>query len=113
LNHLAQSVQRGGCTKNCQKVCERIGRLKEKCSKIAQFYNISVEQKDGPATKITWQYIKDECDQKFSGSYYLRTDGDDLSEKQIWEIYTMLTELEDTFRSLKSELHIRPIYHQR
>ena len=113
LNHLAQSIHRKGCTKNYQKVCERIGRLKEKYSKIAQFYNISVEQKDGLATKITWQYIKDECDQKFSGSYYLRTDRDDLSEKQIWEIYTMLTELEDAFRSLKSELDIRPIYHQR
>jgi len=113
LKHIAESIHKKGCTKNYQKVCERIGRLKEKYSKIAKFYNITVEEKDGLADKITWQYIKDESDQKFSGSYYLRTDRSDLSEKEIWEIYTMLTELEDAFRALKSELDIQPLYHQK
>lgn len=113
VKHIAESIHKKGCTKNYQKVCERIGRLKEKYSKIAKFYNITVEEKDGLADKITWQYIKDESDQKFSGSYYLRTDRSDLSEKEIWEIYTMLTELEDAFRALKSELDIQPLYHQK
>jgi transposase len=113
LKHLAESIHKKGCTKNYQKVCERIGRLKEKYARIAQFYVITVEEKNGLADKITWQYIKEEAEQKFSGSYYLRTDRTDLSEKQIWEIYIMLTELEDAFRAMKSELDIRPIYHQK
>ena len=40
LNHLAQSIHRKGCTKNYQKVCERIGRLKEKYSKAVIGYHI-------------------------------------------------------------------------
>ena len=113
LKHIAESIHKKGCTKKYQKVCERIGRLKEKYARIAQFYHISVEDKDGLASKITWQYIKERSDQKFSGSYYLRTDREDLSEKQIWEIYTMLGEIEDAFQSMKSELNIRPVYHQK
>ena len=113
LQHIALSIHKKGCTKKYQKVCERIGRLKEKYAKIAQFYEISVEDNNGLAGKVTWRYVKDESDQKFSGSYYLRTDRTDLSEKEIWSIYTMLTELEDAFRSMKSELSMRPICHQK
>ena len=35
----------------------------------------------------------------------------DLNEKQIWDMYTMLTDIEDAFRCMKSELGLRPIYH--
>lgn len=113
LQHIAESIHKKGCTKKYQKICERIGRLKEKYARIARFYLISVQDKDGLADKITWRYVKNKSDQKFSGSYYLRTDRTDLSEKRIWDIYSMLTELEEAFRSLKSELHIRPIRHQK
>jgi len=113
LKQIAESVHKKGCTKNYQKVCERIGRLKEKYSRISRFYQITVEEKNGLTSKITWQYIKDQSDQKFSGSYYLRTDRTDLSEKQIWDIYTLLNEVEDTFRVMKSELQISPNYHQK
>ena len=65
------------------------------------------------ANAITWQYIKDKSDQRFSGSYYLRTDRTDLTEKQIWEMYTMLNDLEDAFRTMKSELKLRPNHHQK
>ena len=43
----------------------------------------------------------------------LRTDHFDWPEQDIWSIYIMLTELEDAFRSLKSELLLRPVFHQR
>ena len=113
LSHIAQSIHKKGCTKNYQKVVERIGRLKEKYTRISRFYNIKIEDKDGLAKKITWKYIQEKSDQQFSGSYFLRTDRTDLSEKEIWEIYTMLNELEDAFRSMKSDLHMRPIFHQK
>lgn len=41
----------------------------------------------------------------------MRTNRNDLNEKQIWDIYTMLTDIEDAFRCMKSELGLRPIYH--
>ncbi len=43
----------------------------------------------------------------------MRTDRFDLSEKDIWSIYIMLTQLEDSFRTLKSELLLRPVFHQK
>jgi transposase len=42
----------------------------------------------------------------------LRTNQNDWSEVTLWRTYTMLTDLEAVFRSLKSELGLRPIYHR-
>jgi transposase len=113
LTHIAQSVHKKGCTKRYDKVLLRIGRLKEKYQPIARFYQIRVEEKDGLACRITWDYLKEPSDQRFSGAYFLRTDRFDLSEKDIWSIYVMLTQLEDAFRTLKSELLLHPVFHQK
>jgi len=113
LTLLSKSIHKKGCTKRYDKVLERIGRLKEKYKQIARFYQIHVEEKDGLACRITWDYLKEQSDKRFSGAYFLRTDRFDLSEKDIWSIYIMLTQLEDAFRSLKSELLMRPVFHQK
>ena len=47
------------------------------------------------------------------GVYCLRTNIQQWSETQLWETYVMLTELEATFRSLKTDLGLRPVYHQK
>jgi len=47
------------------------------------------------------------------GVYCLRTNQNDWDEVTLWRTYTMLTDLEAVFRSLKSELGLRPIYHQK
>ena len=63
---------------------------------------------------MSWEYFKeDEADKRFSGSYYIRTNRTDLNEKELWNIYIMLTDLEDAFRSLNSDLNLRPNYHQK
>lgn len=113
LTCLSKSIHKKGCTKRYDKILERIGRLKEKYKQIARFYQIHVDEKDGLASRITWEYLKEQSDKKFSGAYFLRTDRFDLSEKDIWSIYVMLTELEAAFRSLKSELLMRPVFHQK
>ncbi|MGB5749627.1 MAG: IS1634 family transposase [Desulfobacterales bacterium] len=99
-------------TKRYDKVVERIGRLKERFKLVSHRYNVSIE-KDTEADKaknITWSLKKTE---KTSGVYCLRTTRKDLNEQQMWDIYTMLTDIEDAFRCMKSELGIRPIYHQK
>ena len=45
--------------------------------------------------------------------YTLRTDLADWDEATLWRTYTLLTDLEAVFRSLKTELGLRPIYHQK
>ncbi len=113
LTLLSKSIHKKGCTKRYDKVLERVGRLKEKYKQIARFYQIHVEEKNGLASRITWEYLREQSDKRFSGAYFLRTDRFDLSEKQIWSIYVMLTQIEDAFRSLKSDLLMRPVFHQK
>ena len=72
------------------------------------------DDKKNKATSIEWKR-KPESDQKdqHCGVYCLRTNIPDWSEEQLWTTYTMLTEIEATFRSLKTELGLRPVYHQK
>jgi len=99
-------------TKHYDKVVERIGRLKEKYKLVSHTYKVSIEKdtETDKAKNITWSRKKTE---KTNGIYCLRTDRKDLNEQQIWDIYTMLTDIEDAFRCMKSELGLRPIYHQK
>jgi transposase len=99
-------------TKRYDKVVERIGRLKEKFKLVSHRYKVNVEKdtESDKAKNITWSLKKVE---KTSGIYCLRTDRKDLNEQQIWDIYTMLTDIEDAFRCMKSELGLRPLYHQK
>ena len=99
-------------TKRFDKVVERIGRLKEKYKLVSHTYKVTIEKdtETDKAKNITWLLKQIE---KTSGIYCLRTDRKDLNEQQIWDIYTMLTDIEDAFRCMKSELGLRPIYHQK
>jgi len=98
--------------KRYDKVVERIGRLKERFKLVSHRYNVSIEKdtETDNAKNITWSRKKTE---NTSGIYCLRTDRKNLNEQQIWDIYTMLTDIEDAFRCMKSELGLRPLYHQK
>ena len=99
-------------TKRYDKVGKRVGRLKERYKLVSHAYKVTGE-KDSETDKaidITWSYEKEE---KISDISCLRTDRKDLNEQQIWDIYTMLTDIEDAFRCMKSELSLRPIYQQK
>jgi hypothetical protein len=51
--------------------------------------------------------------QTLSGCYVIDTSHKDLSAQEIWQLYMTLTKVEDSFRSLKTELGLRPIFHQK
>jgi transposase len=115
LNYLEAGLHIKGRMKKYDKVLEKIGRLKQKYSKASKLYKIDVskDKKSGNAVKIDWSR-KAEPDTKdgFPGVYCLRTSHKDLNEEALWRTYTMLTDLEAVFRSLKSELGMRPVFHQ-
>ena len=114
LKKISHGISAKGGIKKYQKVCERVGRARQKYSRIAQFYEITIPEKAGRATGLEWKNVKPEkTDQRFSGGYYLRTDRTDLNEHEIWELYTMLLNLEEAFRVMKSEAGIRPNYHKK
>ena len=115
LQKLANGLHKKGCLKNYDKVMVKIGRLRQKYSKVSRQYTITVEkdEKSGNAGKITWQQqpAPDTTD-TYPGVYCLRTSQTDWDESTLWNTYTMLTDLEAVFRSLKSELGLRPVHHQ-
>ncbi|RLD14122.1 IS1634 family transposase [candidate division KSB1 bacterium] len=114
LKYASESLHKKRGTKKYSKVLERIGRIKEKHSKIAYFYDIQIKEQDGLVTEISWKLKDDQrLDERFSGSYFLRTSRLDLSEQEIWKLYISLTDVEDSFRSMKSELGLRPNFHQK
>jgi len=113
LQNIAASLTKKKGTKGYEKVLERLGRLREKYPTIAQFYRIEVRQEMGKVREITWQIDREEeLRARFSGSYYIRSSRTDLDEKELWSLYMMLNQLEDSFRCLKSELGLRPVYHR-
>ena len=99
-------------TKRYEKVVEKIGRLKEKYKLVSHGYKVTVQKgnKTDNTQDISWLRKKTD---NTCGIYCLRTNHKDLNEQQIWDIYTMLTDVEDAFRCMKSELGLRPIYHQK
>jgi len=91
----------------------RIGRLNERFSNVAQHYTVSLQETDGTVTGITAIYAaRAGSKADLSGHYALRSNDTTLSDEQLWRTYITLTELESAFRSLKSELGLRPIHHQ-
>lgn len=100
--------------KRYEKMLERLGRLKEKYKQTAYFYTVDIEADDKKiVTDLTWKKSEDIIELKNKGIYCLRTNRMDLDAQTFWNMYVMLTDLESAFRSLKSELGLRPIYHQK
>ncbi len=116
LQSLTDGLQKKGTTKRYDKVHERIGRLKEKFARAAQHYEIEVirEPESDVASAIQWKrQEKAHSQATHPGVYCLRTNLDDWDETALWKTYTMLTDLEAVFRSLKSELGMRPVFHRK
>jgi len=116
LGKIAESLTKPGGTKKRDKVLQRIGRLKEKSRGVAQYYSIdlSYDEKNNIVTSLTWrQESKPGSRLSHPGVYCLRTNESSWDEETLWRTYTMLTDLEAVFRSLKSELGLRPIYHHK
>ena len=114
LDHLHTGLSKKGCLKNYEKVLERLGRLRERHQRVNRQYDIKVVKGEhGRAAAVHWkrndQYAQKEA---ASGHYRLRTSHVDWDLPSVVRTYWRLTELEATFRSLKSELGLRPIWHQ-
>jgi len=96
-----------------EKVFERIGRLKQKYPSIQRHYQIeTVGNEKKEVTAINWK-LKNEPNLKDNqGVYFLRTSLDIKEEETVWKIYNTIREIEYTFRVLKTDLDLRPIYHK-
>ena len=115
LQKLADGLSKPAGAKAIDKVTEKIGRAKQKYARAAQHYQINVvPDKSGKnVAAITWEkHVKQGSAAMYPGVYCLRTTLIDLDDATLWRTYTMLTNLESVFRSLKTDLGLRPVYHQ-
>lgn len=94
-----------------EKVHERIGRIKERYSRVARYYDFLYDASSGRLT-VSENVERKEVAKELDGSYIIRTDRDDLTDQEIWHTYMMLTRVESAFRDMKSPLMERPIFHQ-
>lgn len=110
LSQIKESIGKKKGVKKQEKVWERIGRLKAKYSSIHKYYDIETAANNtGTVTSITW---KQKPIEKKEGYYLLRTNLDQKDERVQWKIYNAIREIEATFRTLKTDLDLRPIYHK-
>ena len=110
LNNIAASVHKKGGTKRYEKVLERIGRLKERYPSANKHYGIDVKAEKGVVTQVSWKR-KTLKSSSAEGEYFIRTTVNSTDESVIWDIYNTIREIEASFRTLKTDLSLRPVFH--
>ena len=110
LSQINKGVHKKGGINKVEKVWERIGRLKQKYPTAHKHYELEViEDSNKKVSDIKW--TKKEI-KPTEGIYFLRTSLNDKDEQNQWKIYNAIREIEYTFRVLKTDLDLRPIYHK-
>ena len=93
----------------------RVGRLLALNSRAARLFLVTVSGRAGGGSALTWSKrpIPADWASQSEGCYVLRTNVTDWSGAEIWRAYIQLTDAEAAFRIEKSELKLRPVWHQR
>ncbi len=117
LLKLAGQAQ-AGKARDRQKVERRIGRLLERNSRAASLFSVEVtETGTGKQARLSINIKKNEDRYQWAletgGSYILRTNWGETDPKTLWNTYIQLTEVEDSFRTEKYDLGMRPIFHHK
>jgi transposase len=113
LEALKKSIA-SGRLKDRYKMERRLGRIQARHPQVNDLFEVTL--RDTPAgVHLVWEMKKDREAWRDlrEGAYMLRTNLQADSAEQLWSKYMQLTEAEASFRALKSELSIRPLFHQK
>jgi transposase len=102
-----------GHLKDRDNIQRKIGGIQARYPQVADLYTIELRERDG-VLKLEWKLIADRADWQKAreGAYLLRTNLQAEDAEHLWKKYIQLTEVEAAFRALKTELSIRPFFHQ-
>jgi transposase len=97
------------------KVEREIGRLLGQNTRAAKLFDVTVKKTEDGHARIKWEKAEASRDWATlsAGCYILRTNVTDWSDEELWKAYIQLTEAEAAFCIHKSDLKIRPIWHQK
>jgi transposase len=117
---IEQGLQKlqAGCLKRRYKagvVERRVGRLLAKNSRAARLFAVQVIEREAGGSTIAWSKkpVVSDWATYSQGCYVLRTNVTDWTGPEIWRAYMQLTDAEAAFRIQKSDLKLRPVWHQR
>ena len=105
--------------KNCRnrdRLLERLGALKQQAGKCVKCVDLIIPPQGSRVTTENFNYsLNRDAYKKMilrDGMYLLRTNLTETKPDVIWQRYVLLTQVEAAFKSLKSDLAVRPVYHQ-
>ena len=117
LERLGRRIERAKKPLDRGQIERQVGRLLGSNSRAAKRYSITI--RDAPQTtakvEMRWSIRSgwDESARHSEGCYLLRTNVEHWTPQEMWKTYVQLWEVEAAFRVHKSELSIRPIWHQK
>jgi len=112
LNSLQKAIVQGRL-KDRNKMERRLGKIEARHPSVNDLYDVSIRETD-EGLRLVWQIREGRKNWRTAreGAYLLRTNIEAETAEQLWSKYMQLTEAEASFRALKSELSIRPLFHQ-
>ena len=116
LTGVHEGLARPRTRKKIDFIWERIGRIKKNHSRVSAHYDIEVTASEDGQKAVAISWTRRPIDGSIlthPGVYCLRSSETEWDEQTLWRTYSTLTDVEAVFRSLKSELGLRPIYHQK
>ena len=117
LTKLARRLERSKKPLARAPIDRQLGRLLQRNSRAAARYQIElIDDATRPATlRLQWVIRADweRAAEISEGCYVLRTNVANFTAPQTWQTYVQLTQAEAAFRIHKSELSIRPVWHQK
>src|SRR5437588_2423216 len=112
LKRLTRTIETGRL-KDRHKMERRLGRIQATHPQVNDLYEVAL--RDTPdGVRLHWSIKEDRKVWRGlrEGAYMLRTNLQAGTAEELWSRYMQLTEAEASFRALKSELSIRPLFHQ-
>jgi transposase len=111
------SLQKGiatGRLKDRNKMERRLGRIQARHPQVNDLYDVALRETP-EGVRLFWEMKEDRkrWREAREGAYLLRTNLTAETPEELWTKYMQLTEAEASFRALKSELSIRPLFHQK
>jgi transposase len=116
LERLAGRIARAKKPLDATPLNRQIGRILQQNQRAAARFVVELKPDTCPAgwsLKIAYDAAFDDWAELSEGAYLLRSNITDWSDEQLWKAYIQLTQAEAAFRIQKSQLNVRPIWHQR